>query len=116
MVVMLWQDFWDMEIHLCLETLQGYVPYFIRMMKVVVVASERPVIQTFNVAFEDVRNRSWKTLIKKKQYRLYAGNPYPTVKKACSFERIYFSRGSDAEIYQERKNLGRLICQQFLAL
>ena len=33
----------------------------------------------------------------------------PTVKKACSFERIYFSRGSDAEIYQERKHLGRLI-------
>jgi amidophosphoribosyltransferase len=33
----------------------------------------------------------------------------PTVKKACSFERIYFSRGSDAEIYQERKILGRLI-------
>jgi amidophosphoribosyltransferase len=30
-------------------------------------------------------------------------------KKVCSFERIYFSRGSDAEIYQERKNLGRLI-------
>jgi amidophosphoribosyltransferase len=33
----------------------------------------------------------------------------PTFKKACSFERIYFSRGSDAEIYQERKNLGKLI-------
>jgi amidophosphoribosyltransferase len=33
----------------------------------------------------------------------------PTIKKACSFERIYFSRGSDAEIYQERKNLGKLI-------
>ncbi|HQF11536.1 MAG TPA: hypothetical protein PKV22_04630 [Paludibacteraceae bacterium] len=33
----------------------------------------------------------------------------PTVKKACSFERIYFSRGSDAEIYQERKNLGKLV-------
>jgi amidophosphoribosyltransferase len=31
---------------------------------------------------------------------------HPTVKKACSFERIYFSRGSDAEIYQERENLG----------
>jgi amidophosphoribosyltransferase len=33
----------------------------------------------------------------------------PTIKKACSFERIYFSRGSDAEIYQERKELGKLI-------
>jgi amidophosphoribosyltransferase len=41
--------------------------------------------------------------------------PYPTVKKACSFERIYFSRGSDAEIYQERKNLGRLILPAVLS-
>jgi amidophosphoribosyltransferase len=39
----------------------------------------------------------------------------PTVKKACSFERIYFSRGSDAEIYQERKNLGRLILPAVLS-
>jgi amidophosphoribosyltransferase len=36
----------------------------------------------------------------------------PTVKKSMFFERIYFSRGSDAEIYQERK-LGKLICQLF---
>ena len=36
------------------------------------------------------------------------------VKKACSFERIYFSRGSDAEIYQERKELGRLIFPSIL--
>ena len=34
----------------------------------------------------------------------------PQEKKACSFERIYFSRGSDASIYRERKQLGRLLC------
>jgi glutamine phosphoribosylpyrophosphate amidotransferase len=38
----------------------------------------------------------------------------PTEKKACSFERIYFSRGSDAAIYRERKQLGRLLCPQIL--
>src|SRR6202012_3706936 len=38
----------------------------------------------------------------------------PQEKKACSFERIYFSRGSDADIYRERKQLGRLLCEQIL--
>src|ERR1700749_3477003 len=38
----------------------------------------------------------------------------PLEKKACSFERIYFSRGSDASIYRERKQLGRLLCPQIL--
>src|SRR5690606_3040316 len=38
----------------------------------------------------------------------------PTVKKACSFERIYFSRGSDASIYKERKRLGELLCPSVL--
>ena len=38
----------------------------------------------------------------------------PTEKRACSFERIYFSRGSDAEIYKERKHLGALLCPQIL--
>jgi hypothetical protein len=53
MVVMLWQDFWVMVIHFCLETLQGYAHLFYQDDEVVVVASERPVIQTvFNVPFE----------------------------------------------------------------
>src|ERR1700749_19950 len=39
----------------------------------------------------------------------------PLEKKACSFERIYFSRGSDASIYRERKQLGRLLCPQILS-
>src|SRR3569833_4168078 len=38
----------------------------------------------------------------------------PLEKKSCSFERIYFSRGSDASIYRERKQLGRLLCPQIL--
>jgi amidophosphoribosyltransferase len=38
----------------------------------------------------------------------------PMMKLSCSFERIYFSRGSDIDIYKERKELGRLLCQQTL--
>tara|TARA_R110000868_G_scaffold38261_7_gene134094 strand:+ start:32 stop:1930 length:1899 start_codon:yes stop_codon:yes gene_type:complete len=85
--------------------------------EIVVVASERPVIQTvFNVPFEDVKElepghaiitkKSGKTIIKKILQ--------PLERKACSFERIYFSRGSDAEIYQERKMLGRLLMPKVL--
>ncbi len=42
------------------------------------------------------------------------GTPKPHEKKACSFERIYFSRGSDKEIYNERKQLGSLLFPQIL--
>ena len=80
--------------------------------EVVVVASERPVIQTvFNVDFESVRElQPGKALIIKKNGVTTEEEIIPAVtKKACSFERIYFSRGSDAEIYQERKMLGKLI-------
>ncbi|MCK5907475.1 MAG: amidophosphoribosyltransferase, partial [Flavobacteriales bacterium] len=78
--------------------------------EVVVVASERPVIQTtFNVAFDDVIElERGKALIIKKDGRI--STPQILEKKtnkACSFERIYFSRGSDKEIYNERKDLGR---------
>jgi len=86
--------------------------YFYQDDEVVVVASERPVIQTvFNVPFEAVQEIDpGKALIIKKNGNVSMKEILPpTVKKACSFERIYFSRGSDAEIYQERKNLGRLI-------
>jgi amidophosphoribosyltransferase len=38
----------------------------------------------------------------------------PTLRLSCSFERIYFSRGSDIDIYKERKDLGRQLCQQTL--
>ncbi|MDN6279757.1 MAG: amidophosphoribosyltransferase [Psychroflexus sp.] len=85
--------------------------------EIVVTASERPVIQTaFNVAYEDVKELkpgqaiitqkngevSFKQIIKAKE------------RKACSFERIYFSRGSDAEIYKERKKLGSLLMPEVL--
>lgn len=80
--------------------------------EIVVVASERPVIQTvFNVPFEKVQELDpGKALIIKKNGSFSMEQILePLAKKACSFERIYFSRGSDAEIYQERKQLGRLI-------
>ena len=86
--------------------------YFYEDDEIVVVASERPVIQTvFNVPFEKVQELDpGKALIVKKNGQLSLEQIIePLEKKACSFERIYFSRGSDAEIYQERKELGKLI-------
>jgi len=86
--------------------------YFYEDDEIVVVASERPVIQTvFNIDFEKVQElQPGHALIIKKNGKVTQEQIItPTVKKACSFERIYFSRGSDAEIYQERKNLGKLI-------
>jgi amidophosphoribosyltransferase len=86
--------------------------YFYKDDEIVVVASERPVIQTvFNVDFDKVQElQPGNALIIKKNGTITEEEIItPTVKKACSFERIYFSRGSDAEIYQERKHLGKLI-------
>ena len=86
--------------------------YFYEDDEVVVVASERPVIQTvFNVSFEKIQElKPGNALIIKKNGTVSEEEiNTPTEKKACSFERIYFSRGSDAEIYQERKKLGKLI-------
>ena len=80
--------------------------------EILVVASERPVIQTvFNVPFEKVRElQPGHAVIIKKNGRVTEEEIIvPVVKKACSFERIYFSRGSDAEIYLERKKLGKLV-------
>jgi len=86
--------------------------YFYEDDEIVVVASERPVIQTvFNVPFEKVQELQpgHALIIKKNGIITEEEIIIPTIKKACSFERIYFSRGSDAEIYQERKELGKLI-------
>ncbi|HEX8270411.1 MAG TPA: amidophosphoribosyltransferase [Flavobacterium sp.] len=80
--------------------------------EIVVVASERPVIQTvFNLDFDKIQElQPGHALIIKKNGTVSEEEIItPTVKRSCSFERIYFSRGSDAEIYQERKNLGKLI-------
>ncbi|WP_026725185.1 amidophosphoribosyltransferase [Flavobacterium sasangense] len=86
--------------------------YFYEDDEIVVVASERPVIQTvFNVPFEKVQelDPGSAIIIKKNGNVSIQEVRTPLIKKACSFERIYFSRGSDAEIYRERKELGKLI-------
>lgn len=86
--------------------------YFYEDDEIVVVASERPVIQTvFNVPFEKVLElEPGRALIVKKSGSFSIEQILePLEKKSCSFERIYFSRGSDAEIYRERKMLGKLI-------
>lgn len=85
--------------------------------EIVVVASERPVIQTaMNVGWEQVHELSpGEALIIKKSGKI--SNEMvrvPHKKKSCSFERIYFSRGSDRNIYRERKALGRLLSPAIL--
>ena len=85
--------------------------------EVVVVASERPVIQTvFNVDYHSVHELPpGHAIITKKSGETTINKILePTERKACSFERIYFSRGSDAEIYKERKLLGKLIVPEVL--
>jgi len=85
--------------------------------EIVVAASERPALQTaFNIPIEDIKEiRPGYALIVKKSGKITEEMfSEPQEKKACSFERIYFSRGSDASIYRERKQLGRLLCPQIL--
>lgn len=91
--------------------------YYYQDDEVVVVASERPVIQTvFNVNFDDVKelDPGHAVIIKKDGSMALKQILEPTERKACSFERIYFSRGSDKEIYQERKKLGKLVFPEIL--
>ncbi len=85
--------------------------------EVVVVASERPVIQTvFNTSFDEIKEvNPGDCIVIKKNGKIQIKNVIkPVEKKACSFERIYFSRGSDKEIYNERKKLGSLLFPQIL--
>ncbi len=86
--------------------------------EILVVASERPVIQTaFNVPLAEVRELPPAGMIWARrtgeveitEYMTPSANPRP-----CSFERIYFSRGTDADIYAERKRLGALLCDDLL--
>ena len=91
--------------------------YYYKDDEIVVVASERPVIQTvFNVDFDDVKELDpGHAIITKKSGVTHIEQILePLERKACSFERIYFSRGSDAEIYQERKELGKLVVPKVL--
>ena len=91
--------------------------FYFKNDEVVVVASERPAIQTaFNLNIDEIKELSpgnaivvksngavkIKSVIKQKE------------NKSCSFERIYFSRGNDSDIYQERKNLGKFIMPAIL--
>jgi amidophosphoribosyltransferase len=85
--------------------------------EIVVVASERPVIQTaFNLKVDDIQELKpgHALIIKKSGETTETEINSPKTKLACSFERIYFSRGSDKDIYLERKNLGRLVVKQVL--
>ena len=86
--------------------------FYYRDDEVVVVASERPAIQTvFNVKYENVHELppGNAIIIKKSGEVTVKEILTPRVRKACSFERIYFSRGSDQDIYRERKMLGKLL-------
>ena len=91
--------------------------YYYEDDEVVVVASERPVIQTvFNVSIEDVKElkRGHAIIIKRNGVTSIKKVLESREKKSCSFERIYFSRGSDSSIYEERKNLGKFVFPQIL--
>ena len=77
--------------------------------EVVVVASERPVIQTaFNTDFDKIKEikRGHALIIKKDGTIIEKLIIKPQIRSACSFERIYFSRGNDKQIYNERIQLG----------
>lgn len=85
--------------------------------EIVAMASERPVLQTtFNLHTEDVQElQPGKALIVRRNGESMLEQILPAQKlSACSFERIYFSRGSDRDIYQERKRLGEQLMQPIM--
>ena len=89
--------------------------YYFENDEVVAVASERPAIQTvFDVSYPKIQEipRGNALIIKKSGETSLKEILKPKTKKSCSFERIYFSRGSDAEIYKERKLLGNFLIPQ----
>ncbi|HDP76431.1 MAG TPA: amidophosphoribosyltransferase [Bacteroidales bacterium] len=85
--------------------------------EIAVVASERPVIQTvLNIQTDDVQEikPGYALVIKRNGNILHEEIRIPQTRKSCSFERIYFSRGTDRDIYQERKRLGELLTPAIL--
>ncbi len=85
--------------------------------EICVVASERPVIQTaFNLKSHQIKELTpgHALIIKKEGNVTETLINEPTPASKCSFERIYFSRGSDVDIYRERKKLGKNIVPQIL--
>ena len=91
--------------------------YFFQNEEVVVAASERPAIQTaFNIHFSKIQElQPGHALIIKRDGDV-AEKQFiqPSERKSCSFERIYFSRGTDKEIYEERKKLGEILADEVL--
>ena len=91
--------------------------YYYKDEELVVVASERPVIQTaFNCKSKDIYEikRGHALIIKKDGTVLEKEVRKPLERKSCSFERIYFSRGNDIDIYNERLELGRRVFPKVL--
>src|SRR5690606_7243192 len=85
--------------------------------EVIVVASEKPAIKSaFNIDFNAIKEiKPGHALVENKDGSYEESEILPArEKKSCSFERIYFSRGTDPNIYQERKNLGRALIPQIL--
>lgn len=85
--------------------------------EVLVVASEKPAIKTaFNIEFSEIKEiKPGHALIADKAGKISEKQILQPLKKtSCSFERIYFSRGSDPDIYSERKELGKLLLPQIL--
>ncbi|NTW32885.1 MAG: amidophosphoribosyltransferase [Bacteroidetes bacterium] len=91
--------------------------YYFKNDEVAVVASEKPAIQTtFNIGSESVHELKpgYALIIKKNGLVEEALCREPQKKSSCSFERIYFSRGTDKDIYSERKKLGKFLCPAIL--
>ncbi len=86
--------------------------------EIIVVASERPVLQTvMNVTYDKIQelNRGEALLVDRTAQNIRLEQILaPKENKACSFERIYFSRGSDIDIYRERKELGKKLVPKIL--
>ncbi|TAH28985.1 MAG: amidophosphoribosyltransferase [Cytophagales bacterium] len=85
--------------------------------EIIVVASEKPAIKAvFNVDYKEIKEIAPAHALIIDKNGNYSEQQFTTPKeqKSCSFERIYFSRGNDPEIYQERKDLGRLLVPQVL--
>jgi amidophosphoribosyltransferase len=85
--------------------------------EIAVVTSERPAIQTaFNVSADKIKElKPGHAIIIKKDKTISEVSVNPAQEKlSCSFERIYFSRGNDTDIYKERKNLGKLLAEPVL--
>ena len=91
--------------------------FYFKNDEIVVVASERPAIQTaFNLNLNEIKELAPGSAVVIKSNGSVKIKPIFKQKenKACSFERIYFSRGNDSDIYQERKNLGKYIMPNIL--